>query len=52
MGGAITGDGEGTEEKKEGDRYSPNLGSAPTFQPFQPCLHLWFRPIVVAVRPH
>jgi len=29
VGGAITGDGEGTEEEKEGDRHPPNVRSPP-----------------------
>jgi len=41
----------GRDGGEKGSRYSPNLGSAPTFQPFQPCLHLRFRPVVVAMRP-
>ena len=34
MGGAITGDGEGIEEEKEGGRHSSTLRSPPTFQPW------------------
>ena len=33
MGGAITGDEEGTEVEKEGDRHPPDVISPPTFQP-------------------
>ena len=41
MGGAITGDGEGTKEEKEGDRHPPHVRSPPTFQPWL-CL-CWVR---------
>ena len=34
MGGAITGDGEGTEEEKERDPRSPHVRSLPTLQPW------------------
>jgi len=37
MGGAIRGDGKGTEEGEEGDRHPPHAMSAPTIQP-------WLRP--------
>ena len=33
-GGATAGDGEVTEEGKEGDRHPPLVGSPPTFQPW------------------
>jgi len=36
MGGAETGDEEGTDEEKEGDRHPPHVRSPPTFQ-------LWLR---------
>jgi len=38
MGGAITGDEEGTGVEKEGDRHPPDVTSPPTFQPR---LRLW-----------
>ena len=36
MGGAITGDEEGMEEKKEEDLHPVHLRSPPTFQPWLP----------------
>ena len=33
MGEATTGDGEATEEGREGDRHPPHVRSPPTFQP-------------------
>ena len=45
MGEAIAGDGDGTEEEKEGDRHLLHVSSPPTFQPW---LHLCIRIQVIA----
>jgi len=46
MGGAITGDGEGADEEKVGDRHPPHMRSPPTFQP---CLRLRCKSVPMAV---
>ena len=40
LGGAITGDGEWTEEENQRDWHPPHVTSPPTFQPW---LHLWWQ---------